>query len=352
MKKKALRKEFYMEVRKTLNRFLSILFITALGVAFFSGIRATQPDMELSADTYYDEGRLMDISVQGALGMTEEDAQSIAAIEGVEEVMPYYSMDMFGTVEKEQFNLQVMSVPDTINLLAVTEGRMPETENECVVDNQLLEDGSFQIGDTVTLRSATDLDTEDILSVTEFTVVGAVKSPYYLSLERGTTSIGNGTLNGFLVIPESAFSMDYYTQICVRVAGAAELNCYGDEYENLVDTVADRIEAIADERCEIRYAEVQEEGQQEIADAEAEIADAEAELADAAQELEDGRAELEDAKQELADGRAELEDGEAEFAEKEQEYLDARQQTSDGWEQADRGRREIIYAERQLESGW
>ncbi len=352
MKKKALRKEFYMEVRKTLNRFLSILFITTLGVAFFSGIRATQPDMELSADTYYDEGRLMDISVQGALGMTEEDAQSIAAIEGVEEVMPYYSMDMFGTVEKEQFNLQVMSVPDTINLLAVTEGRMPETENECVVDNQLLEDGSFQIGDTVTLRSATDLDTEDILSVTEFTVVGAVKSPYYLSLERGTTSIGNGTLNGFLVIPESAFSMDYYTQICVRVAGAAELNCYGDEYENLVDTVEDRIEAIADERCEIRYAEIQEEGQQEIADAEAEIADAEAELADAAQELEDGRAELEDAKQELADGRAELEDGEAEFAEKEQEYLDARQQTSDGWEQADRGRREIIYAERQLESGW
>ena len=156
MKKKALRKEFYMEVRKTLNRFLSILFITTLGVAFFSGIRATQPDMELSADTYYDEGRLMDISVQGALGMTEEDAQSIAAIEGVEEVMPYYSIDMFGTVEKEQFNLQVMSVPDTMNLLAVTEGRMPETENECVVDNQLLEDGSFQIGDTVTLRSATD----------------------------------------------------------------------------------------------------------------------------------------------------------------------------------------------------
>lgn len=352
MKKKALRKEFYMEVRKTLNRFLSIQLITALGVAFFSGIRATQPDMELSADTYYDEGRLMDISVQGVLGVTEEDVRSIAAIEGVGEVMPYYSMDMFGTVEKEQFNLQIMSVPDTMNLLTVTEGRMPEAENECVVDNQLLEDGSFQIGDTVTLRSATDLDTEDILSVTEFTVVGAVKSPYYLSLERGTTSIGNGTLNGFLVIPESSFSLDYYTQICVRVAGAAELGCFGDEYENLVDTVVDRIEAIADERCEIRYAEIQEEGRQEIADAEAEIADAEAELADAAQELEDGRAELEEAKQELEDGRAELADGEAELAENEQDYLDARQQTSDGWEQADRGRRDIINAERQLESGW
>ena len=116
--KQAQRKDFFREIRKSWNRWLSLLFIVALGVAFFSGIRATQPDMELSADTYYDEGRLMDISVQGALGMTEEDAQSIAAIEGVEEVMPYYSMDMFGTVEKEQFNLQVMSVPDTMNLFA------------------------------------------------------------------------------------------------------------------------------------------------------------------------------------------------------------------------------------------
>ena len=352
MKKKALRKEFYMEVRKTLNRFLSLLLITALGVAFFSGIRATQPDMELSADTYYDEARLMDISVQGTLGLTEEDAQSIAAIEGVEEVMPYYSMDMFGTLEDERLNLQVMSVPETMNLMTVTEGRMPEAENECVVDNQMLADGVCQLGDTITLSSATDTETEDILSVTEFTVVGAVTSPYYLSLERGTTSIGNGTLNGFLAVQENVFSLDYYTQICVRMTGAAELGCYGAPYSELADTVVDRIEAIADERCEIRYAEVQEEGRQEIADAEAEIADAEAELADAAQELEDGRAELEEAKQELADGKAELADGEAEFAEKEQDYLDARQQTSDGWTQADEGRKQIINAERQLEGGW
>lgn len=352
MKKKALRKEFYMEVRKTLNRFLSLLLITALGVAFFSGIRATQPDMELSADTYYDEARLMDISVQATLGLTEEDAQSIAAIEGVEEVMPYYSMDMFGTLEDERLNLQVMSVPETMNLMTVTEGRMPEAENECVVDNQMLADGVCQLGDTITLSSATDTETEDILSVTEFTVVGAVTSPYYLSLERGTTSIGNGTLNGFLAVQENAFSLDYYTQICVRMTGAAELGCYGDPYGELADTVVDRIEAIADERCEIRYAEVQEEGRQEIADAEAEIADAEAELADAAQELEDGRADLEEAKQELADGKAELADGEAEFAEKEQDYLDARQQTSDGWIQADEGRKQIINAERQLEGGW
>lgn len=353
MKKKALRKEFYMEVRRTLNRFLSLLLITALGVAFFSGIRAAQPDMELSADRYYDETRLMDISVQGTLGLTEEDVQSIAAIEGVADVMPYYSMDMYGTVKGEQLNLEVMSVPESMNLLTLTEGRMPEADNECVVDSELIKDGSVSIGDTVVIRSADDdLDTEDILSIEEFTVTGSVTSPYYISLERGNTSIGNGTLNGFLAVPQDTFALDYYTEICVEIEGAAKLNGYSDAYEALADTVVERIEAIADERCEIRYAQLQEEGRQEIEDAKQEIADARTELEDAARELEDGRTELADAKKELEDGRKELADGEAELAEKEQEYLDARQKTADGWEQADRGRREIISAERQLESGW
>ncbi len=351
MRKKALRKEFYMEIRKTWNRFLSILLITALGVAFFSGIRATQPDMQLSADRYYDESRLMDLSVQGTLGLTDEDVESIAAIEGVSEVMPFYSMDLFGEVQGEQLNLQVMAVPEAMNLLEVTQGRLPETDNECVVDKQLIETGSCRIGDTVSLSSGTDTAIEDILEVTEFTIVGAVTSPYYLSLERGTTSIGNGTLNGFLAIPESAFALDYYTQICVKVQGAEELNCFGQEYEDLVDSVVAKIEEIADERCEIRYAQVQEEGQQEIADAEDKITEALKELEDAAQELEDGREQIAEALQEIADGRAEIADGEAELAEAEQEYLDARQEVADGWEQADQGRQDIISAELQLAQG-
>ena len=353
MKKKALRKEFYMEVRRTWNRFLSLLLITALGVAFFSGIRAAQPDMELSADRYYQETQLMDISVQGTLGVTEEDVESIAALEGVRNAVPCYSMDMFGTVKDEQLNLEVMSIPEQLNLLTLQEGRMPEAEDECVVDYELVKEGSVAIGSKVVLRSADeDLETEDILGVSEFTVTGAVTSPYYISLERGNTSIGNGTLNGFLAVPESAFVMDYYTEICVEIEKAASASGYSDAYEKLSDAVVERIEEIADGRCEIRYAEVQEEGRQEIADARQEIEDARQELADAEQELADGRAELADAKQELEDGKKELADGEAEFAEKEQEYLDARQQTADGWEQADRGRRDIISAERQLEGGW
>ena len=219
---KALRKEFYMEVRRTGNRFLSLLLITALGVAFFSGIRAAQPDMELSADRYYQETQLMDVSVQGSLGVTEEDVESIAALEGVRNAVPCYSMDMFGTVENEQLNLEVMSLPEQLNLLTLQEAGCRRRKTSAWWDYELVKEGSVAIGSKVVLRSADeDLETEDILGVSEFTVTGAVTSPYYISLERGNTSIGNGTLNGFLAVPESAFVMDYYTEICVEIEKAA-----------------------------------------------------------------------------------------------------------------------------------
>ena len=133
MKKRALRKEFYMEIQKTLNRFLSILLINALGVAFFAGVRASKPDMQISADAFYDESNLMDIRVLGTLGMTEADAKAIESVEGVREVMPFYSVDMFGSLPDRQLNLQVMSLPDKMNRMHVREGRMPESKGECMV---------------------------------------------------------------------------------------------------------------------------------------------------------------------------------------------------------------------------
>ena len=137
MRKRALKKEFYMEIRKTLNRFLSILLINALGVAFFAGVRASKPDMRLSADAFFDESNLMDIRVMGTLGMTEEDAEAIAAVEGVKEVMPVRSVDMFGQLGDRQLNLQVMSQPEEMNRIHVREGRLPKEKNECLVDYNL-----------------------------------------------------------------------------------------------------------------------------------------------------------------------------------------------------------------------
>ncbi len=341
MKKKALRKDFYMEIRRTLNRFLSIFLITALGVAFFSGVRAAKPDMRLSADAFYDESNLMDIRVMSTLGMTKEDLEAIQAVEGVKEVMPSYSVDVFCELPEERLNIQVMSLPDKMNRICVMQGRLPKTDQECLVDHNLTTSGKCRIGDTLVLKSGTEDPLSDALREEAFTVVGSGTTSYYMSLDRGTTSIGSGSLDGFLVVPASAFSMDYYTQICVTAEGAFELTCYTQEYDSLVDELAERLEGMEKERCEIRYADIQEEGQEKIAEAEAEVADGEQKLLDAGEELADARAKLEDARIKLADGQQELADGERELAEHERDLADARQKVADGWKDLNHGKNKL-----------
>ena len=352
MKKRALRKDFYMEVKKTRNRFLSILVIVALGVAFFSGVRASNPDMVLSADAFYDETRLMDIRVLGTLGVTEEDVEAITRVEGVETVEPGYSVDMLGDVGEHQLALQVMSVPQKLNQITLREGRFPQEAGECLADTRLVDKGFLQVGDTIRLKSDSEEDTADLVRETEYVVVGTGFSPLYLSLDRGTTKVGSGSLDGFLLLPGDSFAMEYYTQICVTAEGARELRSYTEDYDSFVDRLVERIEALEEEQCKLRYAQIQQEGAEKIAEGEEEIAEGEEKLADARAELADGEKKLSDAEEELADARAELADGEATLAEKEQDLLDARAELDDGWKQLTEAKEKLVEGTRKIEGAY
>ncbi|MCI8417725.1 MAG: FtsX-like permease family protein [Lachnospiraceae bacterium] len=352
MKKRALHKDFYREVKKTRNRFLSILVIVALGVAFFSGVRVSNPDMVLSADKFYDENRLMDIRVLGTLGVTDEDVQVISQVEGVETVEPGYSVDMLGDVGEHQLALQVMSMPWELNQITLKEGRFPQKEGECLADSRLLEIGLLQVGDTITLKSDSEEETKDLIRETEYVVVGAGVSPLYLSLDRGTTKVGSGSLDGFLLLPAKSFAMDCYTQICVAAQGARELESYTEAYDNLVDELVERIEALEEEQCQLRYAQIQQEGAEKIAEGEEEIAEGEEKLADARKELADGEKKLADAEEELADARKELADGEATLTEKEKELSDARAELDDGWRQLTEAKEKLVEGTRKIEGAY
>lgn len=91
---KALHKDFWMEIRKSKARFISIFLIVALGVAFFSGIQASSPDMRYSGDAYYEAAKLMDLKIQGTLGLTECDVKAVSDIDGVELAEGGYSTDV------------------------------------------------------------------------------------------------------------------------------------------------------------------------------------------------------------------------------------------------------------------
>lgn len=296
MKKKALAKDFFMSIKKTYNRFISICLIVMLGTAFFAGVKAAEPDMQESADIFFDDSKLMDIRVMSTLGLTEDDVTAISAIEGVESAIPVYTYDVLTEKDEKQHVIKLMSETTDINKITVTEGRMPQESGECLADWLLEQNYGYKIGDKITISSGDDKAIEDIVNTQTYTITGFGKSSYYLDLTRDSSTIGNGSMSGFLIIPEDNFTLEAFTEIDVLVDGAIALDCYSDAYEDAVDEVTQKIKDIAGDRCEIRYAEVVREAQDAIAEAETEVSDGEQELADAKEELEDGWEQLADAK--------------------------------------------------------
>lgn len=313
MKKRALRKNFYMEIRKSLGRFLSIFFIVAMGVAFFSGIRSAEPDMRYSADAYFDRNDFMDIQVMGTLGITEEDVTAIEQVEGVEKAEPGYSADMLVDVHGNHKILHVSSVLDSMNDYKAEEGRMPEKSGECLMDQDFAASAGLKVGDSITLLSGTRDPLTDTLRTDTYEITGLGSSVSYISFERGSSNIGNGEVSGFLTILPEDFSLEVYTECYVTAEGAKELTAFTPEYDKKVETVLKNIEDIGDYQGKLRADSIREEAGEELKKAEQELADgkarAEQELSDAWKQIGDGEQALADGKTELAAGKQELEEG-------------------------------------------
>ena len=348
---KALRKEFWMEIRKSKSRFISILLIVALGVAFFSGIQASSPDMRYSGDAYYDESSLMDIKVVGTMGLTSDDVSSIESIDGIESAEGAWSTDVMCGEGQKQKVLHIESINDAVNKLDVQEGRLPEKSGEIFLDSTFASSNEYKVGDKVALREEGD---SPVLVTTEYTVVGTGRSPLYISFNRGNTTLGTGEVNGFgYVLPED-FDQEIYTQIYVTVHGAKGLTSYTDGYENLIAKIKDRVENIADDRCQIRLAAVKADAQEEINDAQKKLDDgkkeADEKLADAKEELDKGEKDLEDGRQEYEDGKSQLEDAKTELADGKKQLEDAKTELADGKTQLEDAKAQLADGKSQLES--
>ncbi|MCD8337804.1 MAG: FtsX-like permease family protein [Lachnospiraceae bacterium] len=343
-----------MEVKKSMNRFLSIFLIVALGVSFFSGLQSAAPDMRVTEDTYFDDANLMDIRVISTMGLSEDDAAAIAAVEGVAAVEGTYMEDVYTGDESSQSVLHVEAFPETMNQVALSAGSLPTQAGECFLDQSFADAKGYEVGDV--LEIAVEDEDDSTLAYRELTITGIGYSPCYIANDRGSTTLGTGTLSGFVYVTADAFDTDVYSVIYVQVEGAKEELAYTDAYEDLVEEVLERIEAIEDVRCEARYVQIQEEAQSEIEEARVEIEDGEQELADAKQELADakaeaeselaeaesellaaeseladGKAELEDSKETVAEAQSELADGEAELAENEETIAEARSELRDAY---------------------
>lgn len=355
MKKTALRKEFWMSIRKSPGRFLSIFLIVALGVSFFSGIRASEPDMRVSGDRYYDETNLMDLKVQGSLGLTDDDVKALSEVEGIRSAEGGYSVDALCKVGENEEVIHIASSYDTVNQTTVSEGRMPKGDSECVLDEDFMEANGYEIGDTIELSSGTEDPLTDSLKKEDLTIVGAGSSPEYISIERGSSLIGNGEVSAFAVVAPEAFALDVYTEIYLLVDGAEAETCYTDGYDDLIAEVKKRVEDIADVECVRRTEEIKAEALQEIADSQSELDDAkkeaDEELAKAEQELQDAEQQITDGQKQIDDGKAALESGKAEISSQEKTLQNAEAQYQSGVAELQSGKTALADQKEALASG-
>lgn len=311
-------KNILQEIRHSFGRFFSILCIVMIGVAFFAGVKASAPDMKYSADQYFDKYNVQDIQVYSTLGLTQDDLKEIKKINGVEDAEAVFSIDTLTQKDSTQLVMKVISLADdqSINKVRLVDGRMPEKENECIIEagsvsNQLF--GNFEIGDTITLTSGTEDDLSDTLKNTEYTVVGTCYNPNYLSYEKGSSSIGNGEVGNFMYVKDSNIKVDYFTEIDVTVKGAKDINTYDDAYFDLVEPVVDKIEAIADDRIDARIAENQKEIDDAQKELDEQINDAQAQIDDGYAQIQDGYAQIQSNEQQLISAKAQLDSGWAEY---------------------------------------
>lgn len=355
MKKTALRKEFWMSIRRSPGRFLSIFLIVALGVSFFSGIRSSEPDMRISGDRFYDETNLMDLKVQGTLGLTDDDVKALSEVEGIRSAEGGYSVDALCKVDENEKVLHIASYYDTVNKTTVSEGRMPKGDSECVLDEDFMKANGYEIGDTIELSSGTEDPLTDSLKKEELTIVGAGSSPEYISIERGSSLIGNGEVAAFAVVSPEAFALDTYTEIYLLVDGAEAETCYTDGYDDLVAEVKKQVEDIADVECVRRTEEIKSEALQKIADSQSELDDArkeaDEELAKAEQELQDAEQQITDGQKQIDDGKAALASGKAEISSQEKALQNAEAQYQSGATELQSGKAALASQKEALASG-
>ncbi len=340
----AFTKDVIRSVTHSWGRFIAIAIIAALGTGFFAGLRMTGPDMRLAGDEYYDGTYLSDARVVSTVGLDDNQIDQIRAVKGVAAVMPAYEADAISDVDGIQCTLRYHSLDvdaaraceydgvsttskddDYLNRPILTSGTWPKAADECLLSADTVWQSEVKIGDKVRLIEGTQ-DLGDTFSVREFTIVGFCESGYYTcSTSMGSTSLGSGKLTSFAYVPDGAFADDYpYTEAFISVEGAREERWSSDAYQQKVDAVTARIDAISDDIKTSRLDDLRAEAQAELdekraeyerkkTDAEAQLASGQSELDSAKAQLDSAAADLESARARIAQSETQLRDGKAQY---------------------------------------
>ena len=364
--------DFFREIAKGFGRFISIFFIVMLGTAFFAGLRSSGSDMRISADKFYDDTNLMDFKILSTLGLTDEDLADIKKINGVEVAEGAHTKEVILSAKKAEAVIKLIGITKEINKPYITEGRMPQKSDECIVDTAILWFADYKVGDKITLSSDDDSSLYSDLENVTYTITGFCHLPYYLERGRGTSSVGDGSVDAFLMIPKENFKSDIYTEAYVRAKGVETLMTYSKIYEDKIKVIKEDIKGLEDKVNSRRYEEVRAEADKKLKKAEKKLEEGEKKLSDAKKKIDDSKEkiktgenklskedkkikaaenELVNGKNKLLKAKIELKDGEEKLASFEKLIEDKEKELKEGEEKYNSGATKLNKAKEKLDKG-
>ncbi len=369
MKLSTLVKDTCREMLRSRERFISIALITFLSVGFFVGVKATAPSMRATAENYFNASSLMDLEIISTVGFDDSDVASVRNIEGVKGVMPSYSADLIVVEDSGNSVARVCALPnagekDTLNQIQLVAGRLPENPGECIAVPYRMRDDDIAVGDVIKFSDyAGQTATDTIISGKEYTVVGLMKSPQQFSYSYGNSSIGNGIIMYYIMLPAAEFKYSRYTELYVLLNRAAGVTAFDERYDSNIRTASDLIDAAG----RISYAQFLQKIKTQITDAEIQLntqkTDAERKLEDAKRKLDEAKLKLEQSKAEIEAGWTQYNEGvqksktelyiaESKLAESRKQISDGKTQLAVGQAKYKEGEAQLQKSRDQLDSGW
>ncbi len=340
--KNVMRKNLLQSIRKSFTRYAAIVAIIALGAGIFVGLRTTKRDMIATGQSFMDEKHMFDLQLLSTYGWSDPQLEAIRQLPGVEQAEGVITLDALaclGDSDKENV-YKFIAMPQSVNQVELLGGRMPQNASECLLDGFHMDDSV--LGMQVTVSSKNEKETLDSLTNLTYTVVGYVSTPLYMDMSRGTTTLGNGSVTGYLYLPRQSFDVDYYTQIDITIPG--EYAVYTQEYDLAVEAVAQQLESLLQPLAMDRYHQVRLDAKAEFRDGLSEYNDGFLEFQkgkkDALQALEDAQEELLDGEKTLEENLLLLEDGKQQLADGEKTLADSRQQLLQAEQELNRQERE------------
>ena len=338
MRRNMMRKNLYRSVLRSLGRYIAIVAIIALGAAMFVGLLMTKSDMVATGQVFTRQQNMFDLRLVSTYGWDLEDVEKIAGLDAVEDVEGQIYLDLIVRTEEadDESVYRVYAIPEIIDRVDLRAGRMPERPDECVIDGYKMDDSV--LGTTITVAEGNSEDSLEAVRYRTFTIVGFVASPLYMDMNRGTTSVGNGSIANCIYVLPDALDVDYYTEIHVTIPG--EYDLYSEAYNSAMDAAGEQIKPLIQPVAQARLDRLRQEAEDAYADGMKEYEDGVKELAEAREEAE----------KELADAYNKLIEAEETIAKNEQALAAAEGQIAAGWSELLEGEKTLKDSKAQLES--